>query len=400
MNHRLMSNNHSRRPDRVLHVGTPNVGDRKIFDRLVDEMFEQRWLTNNGPLVQRFEKQLSEFLGVKHCIAVCNATTGLQLACRALELTGEVIVPAYTFVATAHAMGWVGVKPVFADVKIDTHSLCPESVLSQINDQTTAILGVHLWGRPCDIEGLQRIAECHQLRLLFDAAHAFSCSHQGRMIGNFGECEVFSFHATKFFNTFEGGAITTNNDDLAERIRVMANFGFSGVDGVIELGTNAKLPEVSAAMGLSMFGRIGQFAEKNRQNYQLYESLLGDVPGVDLLSFEAIEQTNWQYVVVLINENEFGVSRDRVHQYLQQNGILAKRYFHPGCHRVSPYRADFLVEGRKLPNTDALCQSVLCLPTGTTIESEDIIRVCQALQSVGASKLGNLSAYESKKAAG
>lgn len=401
MKHESRSNDESLRAGRVLHVGTPNVGDRQLFDQLVDEMFEQRWFTNNGPLVKRFEEQLCEYLGVKHCVSVCNATTGLQLVCRALELKGEVILPAFTFVATPHAVCWGGLKPVFADVDLSTHTLCPESVLSRINDQTSAILGVHLWGQPCDVEQLQRIAHEHELNLVFDAAHAFSCSHEGRMIGSFGDCEVFSFHATKFFNTFEGGAIATNDDVLADRLRHLKNFGFSGLDGVVELGTNAKMSEISAAMGLSMFGKIDQFAEKNRQNYLHYQSILDDVPGIELFRFQPAERTNWQYVVMLIDEEEFGASRDTIHKHLHRNNILAKRYFYPGCHRVPPYQGDFLSEGRTLKNTDELCQSVLCLPTGSTIEPEEIARVCEVLQDASSLSAGKQQhPFISRKAAG
>jgi len=201
-----------------IHVGYPNIGNKELFLKLADKILDSRRFTNNGPLVQELEQRISKYLGVKHCIALCNGTIALEIAIRALELKGEVIVPSFTFIATAHALSWLGLTPVFADIDPKTHCLDPNSVRSMITPQTSGILAVHLWGRPCDIEALQEIAECYNLELLFDAAHAFGCSYRGTMIGNFGRCEVVSFHATKFFNTFEGGAILTNDDQLADKI--------------------------------------------------------------------------------------------------------------------------------------------------------------------------------------
>src|SRR6185369_3387994 len=205
------------------------------------------------------EQRVAKMLGVRHCIAMCNATVALEITIRALGLTGEVLVPSFTFIATAHALQWQQIIPVFCDVDPETHCLNPRSVEKMITPRTTGIIGVHLWGRGCDIGSLSEIARSNGLKLLFDAAHAFGCSYEGRMIGGFGDAEVFSFHATKFFNTFEGGAVTTNDDDLAEKIRLMKNFGFAGYDQVIYLGTNGKMSEVSAAMGLTSLESLDDF---------------------------------------------------------------------------------------------------------------------------------------------
>lgn len=366
----------------VLHVGGPNVGDREVFDRLVDEIFERRWFTNGGEVVKKLEHMLCEHLGVRHCIPVNNATIGLQLVCRALELEGEVILPSFTFVASPHAVAWERLKPVFADVDLTTHSLCPDQVASLVGPNTSAIMGVHLWGNPCDVGRLQEIADRHEVKLFFDAAHAFSCAHGETMIGNFGNCEVFSFHATKFFNTFEGGAIATNDDELAAKIRLMKNFGFAGKSGVTHLGTNAKMSEISAAMGVSMFGCIDQIAETNRRNHDAYQSKLGHVPGVKLFGLDHLTRANWQYVVIEIDETQFGESRDQVMARLNEHGILAKRYFYPGCHQYEPYRDEFLASGRRLENTEALCRRTLCLPTGNSVEVAQIDEICQILKNV------------------
>lgn len=378
MNHKLAIA--PRQSKNVLHVGGPNVGDRKVFDQFVDEIFERRWFTNGGEVVQEFEARLCEYLDVKHCIPVCNATIGLQLACHALDLTGEIILPAFTFVATPHAVAWERLTPVFADIDLNTHTICPNSVESVINERTSAIIGVHLWGNPCSTELLQEIANDHQLNLIFDSAHAFGCSRGGEMVGNFGDCEVFSFHATKFFNTFEGGAIATNNDELAKKIRLMKNFGFAGMDKVIHLGTNAKMPEICAAMGMSMFGCIDQIKAKNRTNYELYKTLLEGTAGIKLFSLDHVEQTNWQYIVIEVDEHEFGTSRDGLVERLHRNNIRARRYFYPGCHNMEPYRSTFNESGRTLRNTDTVCQRVICLPTGNAVETADVIEICNTIR--------------------
>ncbi len=187
-----------------LHVGRPNIGDREQFITYALQIFDNRWLSNYGPLVQQFEQELAGLLGVKHCIAVCNATAGLEIAIRALGMQGEVIVPSFTFIATAHALQWQGITPVFADIDPFTHNLDPHAVEERITPRTTGIIGVHVWGRPCDVDGLQRVATQYNLKLLYDAAHAFGNSHQGQMIGHFGDAEVFSFHATKFLQHLRG----------------------------------------------------------------------------------------------------------------------------------------------------------------------------------------------------
>ena len=253
-----------------LHVGRPNAGDRGAMLRRVNEIFDRRWFTNDGPLVKEFEARIQEIAGVKHCVAMCNATIALEIAVRALELRGEVIVPAYTFIATAHALQWQEITPVFADMDPATHNMAPEKIERLITPRTTGIIGVHLWGRPCETEAIESIAQKHRLKVMYDAAHAFGCSHRGRMVGNFGSCEVFSFHATKFINCFEGGAAVTNDDALAAKMRLMRNFGFAGYDRVIYPGTNGKMTEVCAAMGLTSLEAMEKIVTANRRNYEAY----------------------------------------------------------------------------------------------------------------------------------
>src|SRR5580700_10573922 len=269
--------------DTPLHVGRPNLPDKQaILDRISGAL-EAGWLTNGGPLVAEFERRVASEAGVKHCIATCNGTAALELAVRALGLVGEVIVPAYTFVATAHALAWHGLRPVFCDVDPATHTLDPDKVVRTIGPRTAAIVGVHLWGGSCDVDALAVIARQHKIPILFDAAHAFGSTYRDRLIGGFGACETFSFHATKFVHCGEGGAVATNDDRLAERLRLLRNFGFAGYDRVTSLGTNAKLSELAAAMGLASLDHMGTIVAANRRNYEAYASCLRSLPGITLL---------------------------------------------------------------------------------------------------------------------
>lgn len=364
-----------------LHVGRPNIGDRQQFITYVNQMFDNHWLSNHGPLVKQFEQELCRFLGVKHCITVCNATVGLEIAIRALGMQGEVIIPSFTFVATAHALQWQGITPVFADIDPRTHNLDPQVIERLITPRTTGIIGVHLWGRPCDTQALGQIAASRGLKLLYDAAHAFGCSHQGQKIGAFGDAEVFSFHATKLFNTFEGGAITTNNDELAERIRLMLNFGFAGYDRVIYIGTNGKMNEACAAMGLTNLQALDEFVGCNRRNYHHYRQELASIAGLSLIHYAESEPGNFQYIAVEVDESLTGISRDDLLKVLHTENVLARRYFWPGCHRMEPYRSYFPNAGLLLPQTEALAERILVLPTGTALDEHQIDIICEILSA-------------------
>src|SRR5262245_32563049 len=323
--------------DAPLHVGRPNIGNRERLMERINDMLDRRWLSHNGPYVQEFEQRIAALVGVKHCIAMCNATIALEIAIRATGMSGEVIVPSFTFIATAHALQWQQITPVFCDIDPLTHCLSPRRVEELITPRTTGIIGVHVWGTPCEVDALGEIADRRNLKLMFDAAHAFGCSHDGRMIGNFGEAEVFSFHATKFFNTFEGGAVATNNDELASRIRLMNNFGFSGYDNVIYVGTNGKMSEVSAAMGLAGFESLDQFIAVNRRNHETYSRALDDVPGLILRGYDSVELRNYQYIVVEVDEAQAGISRDSLIETPSPEHVLPRRHSYPPCHPLHPH---------------------------------------------------------------
>ncbi|MEK6334556.1 MAG: DegT/DnrJ/EryC1/StrS family aminotransferase [Acidobacteriota bacterium] len=363
-----------------LHVGRPNIGNRQKFEVRVAEILDLKWLTNEGRFVKEFEQQIAKFVNVKHCIATCNATIALQIAIRALGLTGEVVLPSFTFIATAHALEWQGITPVFCDIAPETYLLDPSQVEALLTPQTSGIIGVPIWGRACDYEALGRIARDRQLKLLFDSAHALGCSYQGRMIGGFGDAEVFSFHATKFINSFEGGAVVTNDDELALKMRLMRNFGFTYYDQTDSVGTNGKMSEVSAAMGLTNLECIDEFISINYRHYKQYEKELAGLAGVRIIPYDEGEKCNYQYVVLEIDPGTIGLTRDVLMKALHVENVLVRRYFYPGCHRMEPYHSSF--PDLVLPETERVAERVLCLPTGTGVTAEQITVICKLIGSV------------------
>lgn len=362
-------------------VGRPNLPCLDDFTDLVREVFESRWLSNRGPMVQRFEEQVAQLSGVKHCVAVANATLGLQLIARALDLVEEVIVPTFTFIATAHAFRWQNASPVLSDVVLDTHQIDPDCVESLINARTQAIVGVHLWGEACDVSRLESIASRHSLPLIFDSAHAFGCTHQSRPVGSFGLAEVFSFHATKFINTFEGGAICTNEDSLAQKLRMMVNFGFGAAEGASCLGMNAKMSEVSAAMGIANLQLMDQLVAHNRQIFEAYRSVLGRDERIRLYPFNLSERRNLQYVVLEVVNDDDSLTRDELVWALAAENIVARRYFAPGIHRQEPYMEE--LRGRRhFPVADNLSRRVVLVPTGTAVNTDEAAAIGNVIRLI------------------
>jgi dTDP-4-amino-4,6-dideoxygalactose transaminase len=365
-----------------LHVGRPNIGNRERLLERIEDLLDRRWLTNDGPYLQEFEQKIAQTVGVKYCVAMCNGTIALEILLRALGITSEVIVPSFTFAATAHALQIQGIKPVFCDIEKATHNIDPTKVEALITPKTSAILGVHLWGQACNIDALMDICKRHDLKLIFDAAHAFGCSYKSLSIGSFGNAEVFSFHATKFFNSFEGGAIVTNDEHLARQTRLMRNFGFAGYDNVISIGTNGKMCEIAAAMGLTSFESIDEFISINRRNYRQYQEELSAISGVKLLTYDENERLNYQYIVLEINENSAGIGRDQLLNILQAENVIARRYFYPGCHRMEPYRSMYQFHDLDLSHTNEVASQVLVLPTGSAVDCEAIQKICFIIRFV------------------
>ena len=366
--------------DEPLHVGRPNIGNRQDFEERLADILDRRWLTNGGRYVTEFENRIAESVGVKHCVAMCNATVGLEIAIRALELTGEVIVPSFTFIASAHALKWQGITPVFCDIDRHTYNIDPARVEQLITPRTTALLPVHIFGRPCDVEALQEIAMRRGLKLLFDSAHAFGCSHGDGMIGGFGDVEVFSFHATKFINSMEGGAVVTNDTQLAGKMRLMKNFGFSYFDQTDYIGTNGKMNEVSAAFGLTNLESMQDFIDVNYRNYQQYAEELANIEGLSLITYDVENKCNYQYVILEVDEEKTRVTRDQLVELLHAENVLARRYFYPGCHRMEPYRSQYTGAGFTLPVTEQVSERVVALPTGTAVGPQEISAICEIVR--------------------
>ena len=355
-----------------LHVGRPDCGDRTSFLARVNDILDSAWLSNGGPYVRRFEEFVAQTTGAAHCVAFTSATTALELLVQALGLQGEVIVPSFTFAATPHSLVRHGVTPVFADIDPDTFCLDPRAVEKLITPQTTAVLGVHCWGNSCAVEELTRICDHHRLKLLFDAAHAFHCSHAGRPIGTFGVAEVFSFHATKFLHSFEGGAVTTNDASLAHQLRLLRNFGLVEGDDAMMAGTNGKMTEIAAAMGLTMAESLDRLLAANHRNQKLYTEAFAGIEGLTVMPDIAGDQRNGQYVVVLVDEAQTGLHRDILQKVLMAENVLARRYFYPGCHRLTAYQEMYRLRPTDLQVTGRMTGQVLVLPTGTAVGEEQI----------------------------
>jgi dTDP-4-amino-4,6-dideoxygalactose transaminase len=289
-----------------------------------------------------------------------------MITIKVLELSGEVILPSFTFIASAHVLQWMGIKPVFCDIYPATHNIDVNKVKNLISDKTSAIMGVHIWGRPCPHDELHTIARKHDLKLFYDAAHAFGTTYKSRAIAALEDVSVLSFHATKCFNTFEGGAIVTNDDDLAQKARLMNNYSFEGEDNVTGLGINAKMSEIHAAMGLCNIDKYPEVLAHNKSVYKYYVDNLSEIEGISIIDYLEGEKHNYHYIVVEIDENKLGYSRDFIHSRMKTNAIMARRYFFPGCDKNEPYKS--LYPDVNLPNTDILCKRVLALPGGSAID--------------------------------
>jgi len=362
-----------------LHVGRPHLGDRGQLLSRIEGALDRHWLTNDGPSVRELEHRIASVLGVEHCVAVCNGTLALALTARALGLRGEVLVPAFTFVATAHALEWIGITPVFCDVDAATLTLDPWDAESRITPRTTGILGVHLFGRGCDARALEELGRRYGLQVFYDASHAFGCSHRGRMIGGFGAAEVFSLHATKFVHTMEGGAITTDDGVLADALRRMRNFGFAGFDDVRSLGINGKMNEVAACVGLNLLDAMRDITAVNREHHASFREAVAGIPGLVLREPAESELANWQYVVIEVDAAHAGLDRDDLVRILHAERVLARRYFHPGCHRMEPYRSR---PGGPpaLPASERAADRLLSVPTGTGVTRDEIRRMGDLLR--------------------
>ncbi|MBF0169636.1 MAG: aminotransferase class I/II-fold pyridoxal phosphate-dependent enzyme [Nitrospinae bacterium] len=357
------------------HVGQLYLPEWSRFESSFQGIFDRGYFTNHGPLVRQLEERLAGYLGVRHAVCMVNGTVALMVAAKALDLKGEVIVPAFTFIATAQALLWAGLDPVFCDVDPVTHTMTAERVAPLITDKTSAILGVHLWGRPCDVLPLESLARDRGLALFFDAAHAAGCSMGNRMIGGFGHMEIFSMHATKALSAGEGGFVTTDDDRLADRLRTVRNFHLSETFVKVPLRINAKMSEAQAALGLLGLESLPAISAANKVLYDAYVRCLSPLDGLSPLLFDEHEANNYQYMVVEVDKNLCGYTRDQVVRLLHAEGILARRYFTPGAHRIPPFCDRYPRFVEALPVTDGLSERLMQLPLGQGVSSGDVEKV-------------------------
>lgn len=359
---------------------------REEFDGWFGAIFDRAYYTNHGPLVSTLERAVRDRLGVRHAIAVTNGTVALMVALTALDISGEVVVPSFTFPATVQALKWSGLGHVFADVDADTHMLTPDLVEAVRTPETTGVLGVHVWGRPCAPESMEDYCRRHRIALLFDACHAFGCGPVHRLIGNYGSAEIFSFHATKIVNAAEGGCIVTNDDDLAARIRTVRSFHRTPADRDVRRRLNAKMSEAQAAMALMSLGSLEHNIAANGAVLEVYRSGLRDIPGLNLVEPVTGLATNHQYCVVEVSETS-ALDRDGFLLAIRPEGVLARRYFAPGVHRLAPYSGSTQAP---LPNTERLCRTLLQLPLGAQV-SPDQARWIVDLLAFVAANAGNVA---------
>jgi dTDP-4-amino-4,6-dideoxygalactose transaminase len=366
--------------DRRINIVSPVLPGLDEIALRVSEILATGNLTNDSRYVRRFEREVAAYLDGPRVVAVANATLGLMLVLQALDLKGEVIVPSFTFSATVHALLWNSLKPVFADIDPRTYHLDPRRVAERITPATSAILAVHVYGNPCDIEALENLARQNGLRLIFDSAHAFGATYHGGKIGRFGDAEVFSFHATKTLAAGEGGAVCTENEDLAERIAWGRNFGNPGDDDCRFPGLNAKMTEFSAILGLQGLPQVEEWIRRRNETAQYYRQRLKEIPGLAFQRSTLNSRHSHQFFSVLVEKDKFGIGRDELHRALQKEKIVTRKYFYPPVHRHQAYH--FLMNrcSGSLPVTEDISGRILCLPIHSDMSIRDAERVVFAIR--------------------
>ena len=356
-----------------INVTQPSLPDLKDYIPYLEDIWKSKWLTNNGKYHQQFEQELKEFLEVKQVNLFTNGTLALITALQALRITGEVITTPYSFVATTHALHWNGIKPVFCDIEPDTMNLDPDKIEALITPQTTAIMPVHVYGNPCNVDKIQKIADKFSLTVIYDAAHAFNVRLDNESILNYGDLSILSFHATKVFNTIEGGAIICHDKKLKEQIDYLKNFGFAGETKVIAPGINAKMNELQAALGLLQLKRVEADISKRKEIAEQYRKELRDMQGITVLEDIAGVQHNYSYFPILVDSSKYGKSRDELYNYLKEHNIYSRRYFYPLISNFSMYRTLDSAHPDKLSIANKIAEQVICLPIYPEL-SEDIIK--------------------------
>jgi len=365
-----------------IFITKPLLPDINELNKMLELIWESNQLTNNGSMVKQLERELSSYLGADQLSVFSNGTVALQIACKALRLSGEVITTPFTFAATIHSLAWNNIKPVFCDIEEDTLNLNPDHIEALITQDTTAILPVHVFGNPCNVEKIQRLADKYGLKVLYDAAHAFGVKVNGKPIAAFGDVSMFSFHATKIFNTIEGGALTYNDKYLKERADSLRNFGIRGIDNVMEPGTNGKLNEVQAAVGILLLKKVEAEIEKRKQITNHYRQLLGNVPGITVNEDIDGVTHNYPYLVIRVDKNECGLSRDEVSEKLKEYNVISRRYFYPLCSNFQCYRDIPSASVSRLPVANKIADMVLSLPLHGRMPVEDVEKICDIIKGI------------------
>jgi len=365
--------------NKSIFVTQPCLPPLEEFIPYLQQIWDNKWLTNNGPLHQQLEQELAEYLGVKYISLFSNGTLALISALQALNITGEVITTPFSFVATTHSLWWNKITPVFVDIEPEYLNLDPAKIEAAITPKTTAIMPVHVYGNPCKMDAIQKIADKHGLKVIYDAAHAFGVKKDNISILNQGDLSILSFHATKVFSTIEGGAIICHTEEMKHHIDNLKNFGFRGETVVEEPGINAKLNEVQAAYGLLQLKYIDGFIGKRKKITKLYFSLLKDIKGIRFLPCMEDITHSYSYFPILIDESEYGMNRDALYERLKENNIFARRYFYPLISSFEPYRELPSSSAVNLPIATKVAQEVLCLPIFVELSEVDVDFICSII---------------------
>lgn len=366
--------------NKTITVTSPLLPDLKEFEKMLEDIWQRKWLTNNGHYHQELEKALSHYFGVPYLSLFTNGTLPLITALQAMKITGEVITTPYSFVATTHSIWWNNLKPVFVDVDEETGNIDPEKIEAAITPQTTAIMPVHVYGTPCNTKRIKEIADIYGLKVIYDAAHAFGVTVNGKSILEEGDMSTLSFHATKVYNTVEGGALVCHDEATKKRIDYLKNFGFAGETTVVAPGINSKMDEIRAAYGLLNLQQVDEAIAKRKHVAELYRETLKNVPGIRFLNDIEGVKHNYSYFPIFITKKDYGMSRDALYEKLKENNILGRRYFYPLISNFPVYRGLESAAPENLPIATKLADQVLCLPMYADLTDEDVSRVMDVLK--------------------
>jgi len=361
--------------NKTITVTSPLLPDLKEFEKLLEDIWQRKWITNNGYYHQELEKALAEYLKVPYISLFTNGTLPLITALQALRITGEVITTPYSFVATTHALWWNGIKPVFVDIEPETGNLDPNKIEAAITPKTTAIMPVHVYGKPCKTKEIQEIADKYGLKVIYDAAHAFGVEVNGESILKEGDISTLSFHATKVYNTVEGGAMVMHDAQTKKRIDYLKNFGFAGETEVVAPGINAKMDEIRSAYGLINLKQVDAAIELRRQTANKYREALRQVEGITFFDDMPGVRHNYSYFPIFVDAEKFGMTRDQLYQKMKDSNVLGRRYFYPLISEFSTYRNLPSATKENLPNAHRMADSVICLPMYAGVMDEEIERI-------------------------